>query len=146
MRLGSSMNARSSRDDTTGRTSMRADGECFAALPATAAGAAPVLLMVVPREHAAYATCAGSSTCARRRALPLPSAPCYKRAVQLLLVIVRRYPRRTLLTLICLVLAGLAEGIGISSLLPVIRVAARDGAGNTALERGLANALGIVGL
>ena len=66
--------------------------------------------------------------------------------MQLLLVIVRRYPRRTLLTLICLVLAGLAEGIGISSLLPVIRVAARDGAGNTALERGLENALAMVGL
>ena len=64
------------------------------------------------------------------------------------MVIVRTYPRRTVLTLLCLVLAGLAEGVGISSLLPVVRVAARDGgpATDTALERGLASALGMVGL
>ncbi len=69
--------------------------------------------------------------------------------VKLLLVIVRAYPRRTLLALACLVFAGLAEGIGISSLLPVVRVAAHDqaaGAGDTALERGVATALGYVGL
>ena len=33
-------------------------------------------------------------------------------AMKLLLLIVRTYPKRTLLTLLCLVLAGLAEGIG----------------------------------
>jgi ATP-binding cassette subfamily C protein len=70
--------------------------------------------------------------------------------MKLLLVIVRAYPRRTVLTLVCLVLAGLAEGIGISSLLPVIRLAARDpaggAAGGTALERGLTTTLAAVGL
>ena len=69
--------------------------------------------------------------------------------MKLLLLIVRTYPRRTFLTLLCLVLAGLAEGIGISSLLPVIRIAARGQGGptsDTALERGLATALGGVGL
>ncbi|MCC6765776.1 MAG: ABC transporter ATP-binding protein [Deltaproteobacteria bacterium] len=70
--------------------------------------------------------------------------------MKLLLLIVRRYPQRTLLALGCLVCAGLAEGIGISSLLPVIRVATRDqasaAASNTALERGLDTALGFVGL
>jgi len=70
--------------------------------------------------------------------------------MKLLLLIVRTYPRRTLLTLVCLVLAGLAEGIGISSLLPVIRITARDQMGgatsDTALERGLATTLGVFGL
>jgi ATP-binding cassette subfamily C protein len=68
--------------------------------------------------------------------------------VKLLLAIIRAYPQRTLVTLLCLVLAGLAEGIGISSLLPVIRVAAHGPAtaANTTLERGLAAALGAVGL
>jgi len=67
--------------------------------------------------------------------------------VRLLLAIVRIHPRRTLLALLGLVLAGLAEGIGISSLLPVIRIAARDPtAGDTTLERGLATALGAAGI
>jgi ATP-binding cassette subfamily C protein len=70
--------------------------------------------------------------------------------MKLLLLIVRTYPQRTVLALICLVLGGLAEGIGISSLLPVIRIAAADQIGgatsNTALERGLTTALGYVGL
>ncbi len=70
--------------------------------------------------------------------------------MKLLLLIVRTYPQRTVLTLVCLVLAGLAEGIGISSLLPVIRLATRDsasgGASDTALERGLTSALAAVGL
>ncbi len=70
--------------------------------------------------------------------------------MKLLLLIVRRYPQRTLLTLVCLVLAGLAEGIGITSLLPVIRLAANDPTGapasTTTLERGLTSVLGAVGL
>ncbi len=71
--------------------------------------------------------------------------------MKLLLLIVRTYPQRTLLTLVCLVLAGIAEGIGITSLLPVIRLAARDPAtaaagDTTTLERGLTSALGGVGL
>lgn len=70
--------------------------------------------------------------------------------MKLLLLIVRTYPQRTLLTLACLVLAGLAEGIGISSLLPVIRLATRDpvtaAAHDTALERGLTHGLALVGL
>lgn len=70
--------------------------------------------------------------------------------MKLLLLIVRRHPQRTLLTLACLVLAGLAEGIGITSLLPVVRLAARDtaqaAASNTTLERGLTTALAWFGL
>ncbi len=72
------------------------------------------------------------------------------RRVKFLRLIIRGDPQRTLLTMVCLVLAGLAEGIGISSLLPVIRVAASGqttgGTDGTALERGLATALGVVGL
>jgi ATP-binding cassette subfamily C protein len=69
--------------------------------------------------------------------------------MKLLLLILRTYPQRTLLTLVCLVLAGLAEGLGITSLLPIVRLAASGeagGASETALERGLASALAAVGL
>jgi ATP-binding cassette subfamily C protein len=69
--------------------------------------------------------------------------------MRLLLVFLRTYPKRTALTLLCLVLGGLAEGIGVSSLLPVMRVAANGApglAGATALERGLDAALTSVGL
>jgi ATP-binding cassette subfamily C protein len=61
--------------------------------------------------------------------------------MKLLLVFARRYPRRTTVTMLCLVLAGLAEGIGVSSILPLLRLAApgvAPGAGaSTALEERL---------
>jgi ATP-binding cassette subfamily C protein len=69
--------------------------------------------------------------------------------MRLLLAFLRSYPKRTALTLLCLVLGGLAEGIGVSSLLPVIRVAAQGQSGAThptALEHALDTALALVGL
>lgn len=44
----------------------------------------------------------------------------------LLVYFARAYPRRTLLTVICLVLAGIAEGIGVSGMLPLMRLAVVD--------------------
>ncbi|MFN2427966.1 MAG: ABC transporter ATP-binding protein [Candidatus Binatia bacterium] len=41
----------------------------------------------------------------------------------------RAYPRQSLIALVCLVLAGLAEGIGISGLLPLLQMASRDADG-----------------
>jgi len=49
----------------------------------------------------------------------------------LLVYFARAYPRRTLLTVLCLVLAGIAEGIGVSGLLPLMRLAVDDGAGGS---------------
>src|ERR1700704_1579160 len=43
----------------------------------------------------------------------------------LLLVFARTYPRRTLVVLLCLFLAALAEGISLSSLLPLMGLAAQ---------------------
>lgn len=53
--------------------------------------------------------------------------------MRLLLVFARSYPRRTLLTMLCLFLAALADGLGVSSLLPLMRLA---GAGATAPAMG----------
>ena len=44
--------------------------------------------------------------------------------MKLLVVFARTYPRRTAAMLACLVAAGLAEGIGLSSLIPLIGMAA----------------------
>jgi len=46
----------------------------------------------------------------------------------MLLVVFRLYPRRTTITMLCLVLAGFAEGVGVSSVLPLIRMGAPGGA------------------
>lgn len=43
--------------------------------------------------------------------------------MRLLFVFARRHPRRTLVTMLCLVLAGLADGVGVSSVLPLMRLA-----------------------
>lgn len=45
--------------------------------------------------------------------------------MSLLLVFARAYPRRTLITLACLLLATVAEGIGLSSLIPLLSLAAQ---------------------
>jgi ATP-binding cassette, subfamily C, bacterial len=72
--------------------------------------------------------------------------------MRLLLVLARRYPRRTLATLVCLILAGLADGIGVSSVLPLMRLAMpsadvpSDGSAATALEARVIGALHSVGL
>jgi len=60
--------------------------------------------------------------------------------MRLLVFFARAYPRRTLVTVLCLVLAGVAEGIGVSSMLPLMRLAMADSSGaggavaSTALE------------
>ena len=61
--------------------------------------------------------------------------------MRLLLVFARSYPRRTLLTMLCLLLAALADGLGVSSILPLMRLATPGAAapamgsrGSTALE------------
>lgn len=45
-------------------------------------------------------------------------------AMRLVLIFARAYPARGALMLVCLVLAGLAEGVGMSSILPLINLAA----------------------
>jgi ATP-binding cassette subfamily C protein len=48
--------------------------------------------------------------------------------MRLLLFFVRAYPRRTLMMLSCLLLSAIAEGVGLSSLLPLLRLAAQTNA------------------
>ena len=45
--------------------------------------------------------------------------------MRLLLVFARGYPRRTLAVVACMLLAALAEGVGLSTLLPVLGIATR---------------------
>src|SRR5581483_3926992 len=48
--------------------------------------------------------------------------------MRLLLFFVRAYPRQTLIMLGCLLLSAIAEGVGLSSLLPLLRLAAQTNA------------------
>jgi len=59
--------------------------------------------------------------------------------MRLLLTFLRAYPRRSVVLVLCLIAGGLAEGIGISGLLPFLgRAASGESAANpTALERGI---------
>ncbi|MGH7787323.1 MAG: ABC transporter ATP-binding protein [Candidatus Binatia bacterium] len=73
--------------------------------------------------------------------------------MRLLLVFARTYPRSTAATMLCLLLAGLAEGLGVSSVLPLIRLAAPDTTappmatgGGTVLEQQVVGAFHAVGL
>jgi ATP-binding cassette subfamily C protein len=71
--------------------------------------------------------------------------------MRILLVLSRQYPWRTAVMLVCLLLAGIAEGVGLSSLLPLVGLAARGtqgpGAGEpSAVERVVDGALRSVGL
>ncbi|MFQ5664826.1 MAG: ABC transporter ATP-binding protein [Candidatus Binatia bacterium] len=77
--------------------------------------------------------------------------------MQLLIRFARRYPWHTAVMLICLLLGGLAAGVGLSSLLPLIGLAAnrsgaRTGGGThgggspNALEQAVTRALQVVGL
>lgn len=71
--------------------------------------------------------------------------------MRLVLVFARAYPRQTTLTLICLVFAGVAEGVGLSTLLPLVGLAAkRADSGAVAdpsdLERAFTAALASCGL
>lgn len=68
--------------------------------------------------------------------------------MRLLLVFARTYPRRTAATMACLLLAGLAEGIGVSSVLPLLRLAMPGTAAgaDTVLERRILELLAALGL
>lgn len=68
----------------------------------------------------------------------------------LLRIFARAYPRRTAVVVTSQLLAGVAEGIGLSSFLPLIGLVARDGgqatAGDSTLERAVVALLARVGL
>jgi ATP-binding cassette subfamily C protein len=71
--------------------------------------------------------------------------------MKLLLAFARAYPRRTALTMLCLVLAGLAEGVGVSVVLPLVRLAVPGGDGGqsasqTQLEQQILQSLHTFGL
>jgi len=69
--------------------------------------------------------------------------------VRLLLAFARADPRRSLISVACLLLAGVAEGVGISSVLPLLELATDDGTGaseGSGLARAVAGGLGRVGL
>lgn len=70
--------------------------------------------------------------------------------MKIFIAFARTYPRRSAIALVCLILAGLAEGLGISGLLPLIQIAARGAdappAEPTSLEGIVLNLLGTVGL
>lgn len=69
--------------------------------------------------------------------------------MRLLLAFARAHPRRSLITLLCLLLAGVAEGVGISSVLPLLELATEDGTGaeeRSGLARAVAGGLARVGL
>lgn len=71
--------------------------------------------------------------------------------MRLVLEIARRHPRRSLATLACLLAAGVAEGIGLSSLLPLLHLALPgespdDPRGSVALARAVSDALDAVHL
>lgn len=74
--------------------------------------------------------------------------------MRLLLFFIRAYPRRTLIMLACLGLSAIAEGIGLSSLLPLLRLASQTeaapeqamGKGQSGLGQAVNNFLVSVGL
>ena len=66
--------------------------------------------------------------------------------MRLLLVFARRYPKRTLLMLVCLTLAALAEGIGLSSMMPMLSMVTGAKASESGLEHTIRSMLAVVGL
>ncbi len=66
--------------------------------------------------------------------------------MRLLLVLARRYPSRTFIMLICLTLAAAAEGIGLSSLLPLLGMVTGSKGEPSGLEQSLRSGLASVGL
>lgn len=71
--------------------------------------------------------------------------------MRFLITIIRKYPRRSVLTLICLLFASVAEGVGLLMLLPVLSVATDDqtqeiGSHLFGAEQFLRRALSVVGL
>lgn len=69
--------------------------------------------------------------------------------MRLILTLARAYPRRTALALVALLFAGFAEGVGVTSLLPLLSVAMGQhtgGAGSSGLEQAVVQGLGWFGL
>lgn len=68
--------------------------------------------------------------------------------MRLLLAFARAHPRRTAVALACLLLAGVAEGVGLSSLMPLLSLAAEGGLGGGPASGGAApaGAEGVSGL
>ncbi|HYB99964.1 MAG TPA: ABC transporter ATP-binding protein [Candidatus Limnocylindrales bacterium] len=66
--------------------------------------------------------------------------------MRLLIVFGRQYPGRSSLMLLCLSLAALAEGVGLSSLLPLLSLVTQTDASSSPLERTLRSAIAAVGL
>lgn len=57
--------------------------------------------------------------------------------MRLMVTFFRAYPWHTTVTLLALLLAGIAEGVGLSALLPLLSIAIRNNAGETGQDTGL---------
>lgn len=66
--------------------------------------------------------------------------------MQFLLVFARRYPTRTFVMLLCLTLAAAAEGIGMSSMMPLLGMVTGSKGPESALEQTIRGALGSIGI
>ena len=66
--------------------------------------------------------------------------------MRLLLVFGRRYPGRSLVMLVCLLLAAVAEGVGLSSMLPLLGMVTESRGEPSTLETTLRSALAVLGL
>jgi ATP-binding cassette subfamily C protein len=66
--------------------------------------------------------------------------------MQLLLVFARRYPSRTSIMLVCLILAAMAEGVGLSSLLPLLGMVTGSKGEPSSLEQTLRDTLARLGI
>ena len=66
--------------------------------------------------------------------------------MRLLVVFARRYPTRSAIMLLCLTLAAMAEGVGMSSMMPLLGMVTGKGSGDSSLERSIHSLLAGLGL
>ncbi len=66
--------------------------------------------------------------------------------MQLLLVFARRYTSRTIIMLVCLTLAAMAEGIGLSSMMPLLSMVTGSKGEESGLEHTIRSLLAMVGI
>ena len=66
--------------------------------------------------------------------------------MHLLIVFARRYPSRTIIMLVCLTLAAMAEGVGLSSMMPLLSMVTGSKGEESSLEHTIRAALGAVGI
>jgi len=66
--------------------------------------------------------------------------------MHLIIVLARRYPTRTIIMLVCLILAALAEGIGLSSMMPLLGMVTGSKGEESGLERTLRGVLASAGV